>query len=71
MWLVDPVSRRLRLAPVKLGVYGEDRVPVLSGLRASDWIVTAGGHLLRAGEVVAPVDRQNQPVLETIAAQPR
>ena len=71
VWVVDPTTRKLHLAPVKLGAFGEDRVPVLSGLRASDWIVVAGGHLLREGEAVVPVDRQNRPVLETVAAQPR
>ena len=54
--------RKLRLAPVTLGAFGEDRVPVLSGLQASDWIVAAGGHLLRDGQRVAPVDRDNRPV---------
>lgn len=66
VWVVD-ASRKLRLAPVKTGTYGEDRVPVLSGLRVSDWIVVAGGHLLREGEVVAPVDRQNRPVSVVVA----
>lgn len=66
VWVVDPDTRKLRLAPVKVGAYGEDRVPVLSGLRTSDWIVVAGGHLLREGEVVAPVDRNNRPVLEPV-----
>jgi len=62
VWVVDPSTRRLRLASVRTGAYGEDGVPVLSGLSASDWIVTAGGHLLREGQVVAPVDRENRPV---------
>lgn len=66
VWVVDPATRKLRLAPVTLGAFGEDRVPVLSGLKAADWIVAAGGHLLREGEVVAPVDRQNRPVLESV-----
>ena len=39
-----------------------ETVPVLSGVAASDWIVAAGGHLLREGQVVAPVDRDNRPV---------
>ncbi|NUS38715.1 MAG: efflux RND transporter periplasmic adaptor subunit [Lysobacter sp.] len=62
VWVVDPSSRRLHLTPVHLGAWDEDRVPVRSGLRAGDWIVAAGGHLLREGEVVAPVDRENRPV---------
>ena len=67
VWVIDPLTRKLHLAPVVLGAYQEDRVPVLSGLRASDWIVVAGGHLLREGEVVAPVDRQNRPLPEPVA----
>lgn len=70
VWVVDPESRKLHLAPVQLGAYGEDQVPVLRGVTANDWIVAAGGHLLREGEVVAPVDRQNRPVATSIAATP-
>ena len=33
-----------------------------SGLQANDWVVAAGGHLLREGQAVAPVDRENRPV---------
>lgn len=62
VWVVDPSTRRLHLTPVRLGAWDEDRVPVLAGLRAGDWIVAAGGHLLREGEVVAPLDRANRPV---------
>ncbi len=68
VWVVDPATRKTHLAPVRLGAYGEDSVPVLHGLSAGDWIVAAGGHLLREGEVVAPVDRRNRPVLAPAAA---
>lgn len=71
VWVVDPQTRRLRLVPVRLGAYGEDSVPALSGLSASDWVVAAGGHLLREGQVVAPVDRQNRPVLGPAPAAAR
>jgi multidrug efflux system membrane fusion protein len=67
VWVVDPTNQRLHLTPVRLGAWDEDRVPVLSGLRASDWIVAAGGHLLREGQTVAPVDRDNRPVVTTAA----
>jgi multidrug efflux system membrane fusion protein len=70
VWIVDPATRRVHLAPVRLGAYGDERVPVLAGVRAGDWIVAAGGHLLREGELVAPVDRQDRPVLEAVARQP-
>ncbi len=62
VWVVDPATRKLHATAVRLGTYGEDSVPVLSGLAAGDWVVVAGGHLLREGEQVAPVDRDNRPV---------
>lgn len=69
VWVVTPATGRLHLSPVRLGTWDEDRVPVLSGLRASDWIVAAGGHLLREGEAVTPVDRDNRPVLPAVAGR--
>lgn len=63
LWVVDPATRKLASRAVKLGPYAEDRVPVLGGLSADAWVVVAGGHLLREGQVVEPVDRQNRPVL--------
>ena len=62
VWVVDPRSAALHLTPVRIGPYRRGSVPVLSGVRASDWIVAAGGHLLREGQSVAPVDRDNRPV---------
>lgn len=61
VWVVDPRTHALHLQPVRAGAYGEDRVPV-AGLSADDWIVAAGGHLLREGQVVAPLDRDNRPL---------
>ena len=63
LWVVDPASRRVRLAPVRIGAYAEGTVPLLGGVDANAWIVAAGGHLLRDGQLVAPVDRDNRPVL--------
>ena len=63
VWVVDAKSRRVHLAPVKLGAYAEDTVPLLGGVAANAWVVAAGGHLLREGQLVAPVDRDNRPVL--------
>ena len=34
----------------------------VEGLAAGDWVVAAGGHLLREGQAVKPVDRDNRPV---------
>lgn len=60
VWVVAGGKAQLR--PVRLGGYGEDSVPVLGGVGPGDWVVAAGGHLLREGEQVAPVDRRNRPV---------
>ena len=62
LWVVDPKSGRVRLVPVRLGRYAEDVVPVLGGVAADAWVVAAGGHLLREGQKVSPVDRDNRPV---------
>jgi multidrug efflux system membrane fusion protein len=63
VWVVDPGTRRLALRPVRLGTWGETRVPVLEGLSRGDIVVAAGGHLLRAAQRVEPVDRDNAPLL--------
>ena len=67
LWVVDPATRKLMSRAVKLGPYTEDRVPVLGGIDADAWIVVAGGHLLREGQFVEPVDRQNRPVLPALS----
>lgn len=55
-------DNRLERAAVRLGAYGADSVPVLEGLQAGDWVVAAGGHVLREGQQVRPVDRSNRDV---------
>ncbi len=64
VWVVDPANSTLKAAAVTTGAYGSETVPVLSGVGAADWVVAAGGHLLRAGQPVIAVDRQNRPVLK-------
>ncbi len=49
-------------APVTLGAYGRDSVPVLSGLKPSDYVVIGGVHLLREKQKIHPIDRENRPV---------
>lgn len=67
LWVVDDKGQ-VRQCSVQLGAFGEDTVPVLSGLRANEWVVAGGGHLLREGEAVKAVDRRNRPVSETAPA---
>ncbi len=68
VWVVNPSNGAIKATPVTVGAYGPDAVPVLSGVAAQDWVVAAGGHLLRDGQAVTPVDRQNRPVLKPAAA---
>jgi multidrug efflux system membrane fusion protein len=42
-------------------------VPVISGLSPGDWVVAAGAHLLREGQAVHPVDRDDRAVDVTVA----
>jgi membrane fusion protein, multidrug efflux system len=62
VWVADPKAQRVRRALVRIGPYGAETVPILSGLKAGEWIVVAGGHLLQDGQSVTPVDRENRPV---------
>lgn len=62
VWVADPNTQRVRRVPVRIGAFGAETVPVLSGLKAGDWVVVAGGHLLQDGQSVRPVDRENRPV---------
>lgn len=61
VWRVK-ADRTLERVVVRLGAYGQESVPVLEGLAASDWIVAAGVHVLHEGEQVRPVDRDNRTV---------
>lgn len=67
VWVVEP-GGTLQARVVSLGAYGAQDVPVLSGLTAQDWVVAAGGHLLREGQAVIAVDRKNQPVIAPAAS---
>lgn len=70
VWVVNPDALTLHKTPVEVGPYQELVVPVLSGLQPQDWVVTAGMHLLREGQAVIPVDRQNRQLdlQQTVAA---
>ena len=72
LWVVTPVRNEkaadgesigtLHLQPVQLGPYSEERVPVLSGIAPNDWVLAAGVHLVREGQRILPVDRDNRPI---------
>lgn len=58
----DPASGTVQKRAVQVGAYGETSVPVLAGVEAQDWIVAGGVHLLRDGQAIRPVDRDNRPL---------
>ena len=62
VWVVDPATQTVQRRLVRVGAYGDDRVPVLEGLSVSDWVVAAGVQILREGLKVRPVDRDNRNV---------
>lgn len=63
VWVIDPVSHKVALREVRVGKYREDGVSIISGLSASDTLVTAGVHKLSVGQVVQAIDRENRAVL--------
>ncbi len=64
VFVVEPRTSTLKLQPIEIGPYGTDRVPVIAGLAPDAWVVAAGGHLLREGQKVSAVDRDNRPMRE-------
>jgi multidrug efflux system membrane fusion protein len=66
VWRVG-ADNLLKRTPVVVGPYGQESVPVLQGLAATDWVVAAGVHVLHEGEQIRPVDRSNRAV--TLAAK--
>ncbi len=62
VWTVDTKVNKARRIPVRIGPYAADGVAVLSGLKPTEWVVMAGGHLLHEGQPVLPVDRSNRPI---------
>ena len=69
VFVIHPQTRTLKRVGVEVGAFGAETVPV-TGLPAGTWIVAAGGHLLKDGQKVNPVDRDNRPVLRKVAAVP-
>lgn len=62
VWVVNPDDLTLKKTPVETGAYHAERVPVLAGLEPDAWVVAAGTQVLRDGQTVKPVDRQNRPL---------
>lgn len=55
LWVVDPATQTVKLAPVTVGVFREDTVTIVigdTGVKAGDVVVTAGVHKLTQGQKV-------------------
>lgn len=52
VWLVDPAASTVKLVPVEVGEYIEDKIAITAGLKQGDVVVRAGVHKLFAGEKV-------------------
>lgn len=63
LWVLAADGVSVQRRPIKIGSYGQERVAVLEGLKPDDWVVAAGAHVLREGQKVRPVDRDNRPVV--------
>ena len=63
VWVVDPVTKQVRLRPITVAQFREDGATVTGGLSAGEWIVTAGVHKLRPDQVVRLAVRA--PTVET------
>lgn len=62
VWQVDAQSAQVHLSNVTVAQYSEAGVLVGEGLSVGQWIVTAGVHRLREGEIIRPIDAQNRKV---------
>jgi RND family efflux transporter MFP subunit len=71
VWVFDPQTGTVRLRAVELAQYREDGVVVRAGLEPGEWVVTAGVHKLRDGEVVRPFEPGGGLAGSTPAAQTR
>ena len=60
VWVVDRVTQKVAARSVQLGALIGDRAAVVSGLKAGDWVVTAGVHKIAPGQRVR-LTPPNQP----------
>jgi RND family efflux transporter MFP subunit len=58
VWVIEREGMTAKRTPVTLGVLADDRVRILSGLQAGDWVAVSGVHQLREG---VQVRRYEQP----------
>lgn len=61
VWVVG-ADGRLKKRAVTVARYGAQNAEISDGVSVNEWIVQAGVHLLREGELVRGVDADNRPV---------
>jgi RND family efflux transporter MFP subunit len=59
VWVIDPASLKVAPRRVKLGAAHNDSVLVSEGLQGGERVVTAGVHMLHAGQKVLPAARDD------------
>jgi RND family efflux transporter MFP subunit len=69
VWVYDPATRTVAIRNVTLGAFREDGALVADGLANGEWIVAAGVHKLRAGQVVKPWEGEGVPSPTASAAK--
>jgi multidrug efflux system membrane fusion protein len=52
VWVVDPRSQKVAARAVQLGALRGERAAIAAGLRAGEWVVTAGVHKILPGQAV-------------------
>jgi membrane fusion protein, multidrug efflux system len=52
VWVVNPQTRKVAARSVQIGELSGERVAIVSGLAAGEWVVTAGVHKLAPGQQV-------------------
>jgi RND family efflux transporter MFP subunit len=60
-WVIDEKSRTVSRRLVKVGELGDTGIPIISGLKAGERVVTAGVNYLREGQKVKLLDSQGGP----------
>ncbi len=59
VWRIDPENNTVSRRPVTLGNLTNTGIPVIDGIKAGDWIVTAGVSYLREGQQIKILDEEN------------
>ncbi len=52
VWVIDEASKSVKSRPVKTGKLTDLGIKIADGLKAGEWIATAGVHYLREGQKV-------------------